>query len=119
MDFNSYQEKAKSTAVFPNLAVVDSGFNGGVVEYIYPALGLVGEAGEVAEKIKKLIRDKGGVTSEEDIQTIRKELGDVLWYVAVLSDSFGLTLQEVAQGNLDKLASRKDRNVLKGSGDDR
>ena len=118
MDFNQYQEKAKETAVFPGLKI-DVNKELETISYVYPALGLVGEAGEVAEKIKKLIRDKGGQVTNEDQQTIRKELGDVLWYIAVLADLFGLTLQDIAQGNIDKLASRKDRNVLNGSGDDR
>ncbi len=109
MDFNDYQKAALKTAIYPN-----QGNN-----FVYPVLGLNGEAGEVAEKAKKIIRDKGGVFDGEDIADIRKELGDVLWYLAVTADEFGLTLGEVAKCNLSKLGSRAERGVLGGSGDDR
>lgn len=81
--------------------------------------GLVGESGEVAEKFKKLIRDKQGRISEEDRQEILKELGDILWYVNTVSSLLGSSLEEVAQKNLDKVLSRKERGVTKGSGDNR
>lgn len=105
---NEYQERALETAFFPE-------------EYriIYPTLGLTGEAGEVADKVKKIIRDKGGVLSEQDATEIAKELGDVLWYIAVLSNKLGFSLQEVAQMNYDKLKSRQQRNKLSGNGDNR
>jgi len=109
MTFEEYQTQSRKTAIYPNL-----GNN-----YIYPVLGLSGESGEVAEKIKKVIRDNGGVVSEEKKQEIKKELGDVLWYVAQISSELGLTMEEVAQGNLDKLASRMERGQLQGSGDNR
>ena len=103
MDLNDYQLKAISTAIYP------TGYR-----VIYPTLGLTGEAGEVAEKVKKTLRD-GGL----NVESLRKELGDVLWYLAALARDLGLTLEEIAQENLKKLQDRKDRGVLKGSGDDR
>ena len=81
--------------------------------------GLVGESGEVAEKFKKLIRDKHGRISEEDRQEILKELGDILWYINTVSSLLGSNLEEVAQKNLNKVLSRKERGVTKGSGDNR
>jgi len=109
MDFNKYQEESKKTAMYPN-----QGNN-----YIYPILGLTGEAGEVAEKIKKIIRDKGGQVSNEDRLELSKELGDVMWYVAQLATEFNLKMSDIAQGNLDKLRSRLERGVLAGNGDNR
>ncbi|PKM91668.1 hypothetical protein CVU82_00455 [Candidatus Falkowbacteria bacterium HGW-Falkowbacteria-1] len=109
MDFKSYQKESKKTALYPN-----AGNN-----FIYPVLGLVGEAGEVAEKIKKIIRDDDGIVTEEKRGEIKKELGDVLWYLAQLSSEFGLELEDVASGNLEKLFSRLERNQIKGSGDNR
>lgn len=85
----------------------------------YPALGLAGEAGEVAEQIKKSIRDDGGEVTEERLAAIAKELGDVMWYVAQLATELGLELDEIAGLNLEKLRSRQLRGVLAGSGDDR
>lgn len=82
-------------------------------------LGLVGEAGEVAEKFKKIIRDRQGMISDDDKKDIAKELGDVLWYISVIADYIELPLGDIATGNLDKLSSRKSRGVQRGSGDDR
>lgn len=87
--------------------------------FVAKVLGLVGEAGEVAEKYKKLIRDKKGEISEEDRQEIVKELGDVLWYISAMADYMKVPLSEVAQKNLDKVFSRKSRGVSRGSGDNR
>lgn len=109
MTFNEYQQESRKTAIYPN-----AGNN-----FIYPALGLCGEAGEVAEKIKKVIRDNSGVMSDDKKMEIKKELGDVLWYVAQLSSELGLTLDDVAWNNLEKLFSRQERNQLKGNGDNR
>ncbi|MCB9820261.1 nucleoside triphosphate pyrophosphohydrolase family protein [Candidatus Nomurabacteria bacterium] len=86
---------------------------------ISQVFGLVGESGEVAEKFKKLIRDKGGQLSDEDKQEILKELGDILWYINSVSNLLGSNLEEVAQKNLDKVLSRKARGVQTGSGDNR
>jgi NTP pyrophosphatase (non-canonical NTP hydrolase) len=109
MDFNEYQKESRKTALYPE---VNNNF-------IYPTLGLAGEAGEVAEKIKKVIRDKNGVIDDETREMIKKELGDVLWYVAQLATELGLSLDDVASGNIEKLFSRMDRGKLKGSGDNR
>ncbi len=86
---------------------------------IYPTLGLAGETGEVCEKVKKVIRDNGGNFDADAVSAIRKELGDVLWYVARLAAELGLDMEDVAAENLNKLASRKERGQLHGSGDDR
>ncbi|MDD3292492.1 MAG: nucleoside triphosphate pyrophosphohydrolase family protein [Candidatus Pacebacteria bacterium] len=109
MTFKEYQEEARKTAIYPNL-----GSN-----FIYPTLGLAGEAGEVAEKIKKVIRDNNGEVSEEKRQELIKELGDVLWYIANLSAELNLSMEDVALKNLEKLKSRQERNELHGSGDNR
>lgn len=85
----------------------------------YPALGLAGEAGEVAEHAKKAIRDDAGVVTEERRRAMAKELGDVLWYVSQLASELGLELEEIARANLEKLLSRQRRGVLSGSGDER
>lgn len=87
--------------------------------YVAKILGLVGEAGEVAEKYKKIIRDRDGVVTKEDAQEMTKELGDVLWYIALLAEYLGVAFEDVAKANLDKLSSRKSRGVQKGSGDNR
>jgi len=109
MDLNAYQQAAGRTALYP-----DRGQNP-----LYPTLGLCGEAGEVADKVKKVLRDDGGVFSTERRQAIALELGDVLWYVAQLAHELGVSLEEIASANLAKLADRADRNVLGGSGDRR
>ena len=109
MDFQHYQERCRATARYP-----DAGANP-----IYPTLGLCGEAGEVADKVKKVLRDRQGNFSPEVIADLQHELGDVLWYVAQLSTELGLELEQIAQANLDKLASRAARNVIGGSGDRR
>lgn len=82
-------------------------------------LGLVGESGEIAEKFKKIIRDKEGVLTPEDKKEIVKELGDILWYVNAVAILLDSSLEEVAKMNLEKVLSRKERGVTKGSGDNR
>lgn len=109
MRFSEYQTLSRATAVYPN-----AGDN-----IVYPALGLCGEAGETAEKVKKAIRDDGGTLTEERREALAAELGDVLWYVAQLATEAGLDLEAIAESNLDKLASRQRRSVLHGSGDTR
>lgn len=109
MNFAEYQEASRIFARYP-----DAGKN-----YIYPTLGLAGEAGEVAEKIKKILRDKSGAVSDEARIEIKKELGDVLWYLTQLSSELGIALDDVADGNLKKLHDRMERGVLSGSGDNR
>tara|TARA_R110002124_G_scaffold274908_1_gene444991 strand:- start:226 stop:555 length:330 start_codon:yes stop_codon:yes gene_type:complete len=103
MNFKEYQRKAVSFAIYPATHKV-----------LYPTLGLCGEAGEVAEKVKKQIRD--GVFHRHEVA---KELGDVLWYLANICNDIGYSLEEVADLNLEKLSSRKKRGALKGSGDNR
>ncbi len=109
MDFKKYQKESRKTALYP----------GAGKNFIYPTLGLSGEAGEVAEKIKKVLRDKGGVVDDQTKEKLEKELGDVLWYVSQISSELGLSLDEVASKNIEKLFSRKDRGVLHGEGDER
>lgn len=108
--FDEYQRRALATALFPDI---------GGERCVYPALGLADEAGEVLGKIKKLYRDRGGEVTEQFREELKKELGDVYWYLAVLADAFGLDSSEVAEANLRKLADRAERGVLHGSGDDR
>lgn len=86
---------------------------------VYPTLGLVNEAGEVAGKIKKIFRDRNGEITEADRQMLKAELGDVLWYLTQICTNLGLTLEEVAEANLDKLFSRQARGVITGDGDKR
>lgn len=109
MDLNSYQSSALKTAVYPSMGA----------NFAYPALGLAGEAGEVADKLKKVIRDNDGVLTDSVRDAVAKEIGDVLWYVAVLAHELDYDLNTIAQNNLDKLASRQERGVLTGSGDNR
>jgi len=109
VDFQHYQSRARDTARYPAV-----GRNP-----IYPTLGLCGEAGEVADKVKKVIRDRDGVFDDALRDDLRLELGDVLWYVAQLCSELDLDLADVARANLDKLASRAARNVIGGSGDRR
>jgi NTP pyrophosphatase (non-canonical NTP hydrolase) len=109
VQLSDYQIQSRVTAVYPG-----AGDN-----LTYPALGLCGEAGECAEKVKKAIRDDGGVLTAERRAALAAELGDVLWYVAQLATEAGLELGEIAEDNLAKLLSRQDRGVLQGSGDAR
>lgn len=88
-------------------------------ELFHRILGLVGETGELAEKLKKWVRDENSQESSLDKQDLEKELGDVLWYIAILADYLELDLEQVASTNLEKLASRKKRGVLNGKGDNR
>ena len=109
MTLNEYQDAARKTAIYPNIGSNPT----------YPVLGLCGETGEIAEKMKKAIRDEGGVISETRRTEMIKEVGDVMWYIASLASELGVTLDEVAQANVAKLASRQNRGVLTGSGDNR
>lgn len=113
MDFNEYQEKAaKYDLARATVDLKDPGF-------VEKVLGLVGEAGETADKIKKLIRDKNGAISNEDKKLVAKELGDTLWYIASISRYLNIPLSEVASHNIDKLESRWQRDKLHGEGDER
>ncbi len=106
MEFNQYLDFVKSMKAYPEKYAI-----------IYPTLGLVGEAGEISEKVKKWLRGDG--TKELDKDALLSELGDPLWYIASLADDLGFTLQDVVDRNVEKLTSRKERGVLKGSGDNR
>jgi NTP pyrophosphatase (non-canonical NTP hydrolase) len=109
MDFEEYQKKSRKTALYPNV-----GNN-----FIYPTLGLSGEAGEVAEKIKKVIRDKNGIIDKETKEELKKELGDVLWYVSQIASELNLSLEDIAESNIEKLYSRMERGKINGDGDNR
>lgn len=109
MNFNEYQKLSRKTAIYPS-----AGSN-----WTYPVLGLSGEAGEVAEKFKKIIRDSNGIVTEEHKASIQKELGDVLWYVAQIASELDLDLDAIAAKNIEKLYSRLERGVIQGSGDNR
>jgi NTP pyrophosphatase (non-canonical NTP hydrolase) len=109
MNFNDYQKKSRKTAGYPVIGHA----------IIYPTLGLVNEAGEVAGKIKKIFRDKDGEISAETVSALKAELGDVLWYLTQLSTELGLSLDEVAEYNLEKLYGRLARGTIRGDGDER
>jgi len=115
MRLNEYQKRAQAT----NKGTYCTSALGHDMPWVYSALALNEEAGEVAGKIKKVWRDNDGVMTVEKLDAILLELGDVLWYLANLSQDLGLTLEEVAQANLDKLSSRKARGVIGGEGDNR
>ena len=103
-----YQKKACETAIFPKNKAME-----------YLTLGLTGEAGEIANKVKKIYRDHDGVLTDEYKQILSDELGDCLWYVAAIASELGVTLGKVAMDNVNKLADRKIRNQLGGDGDNR
>lgn len=108
MKLNEYQSLANETATYPKER-----------KLIYPILGLNGEAGEVAEKLKKILRDQDGEVTDENKAAIILELGDVLWYVAATCMDLGVSLEDVAYSNINKIRSRVLRGVLGGSGDNR
>ena len=108
MNMQDYQTQASKTAIYPDCEIV-----------VYPALGLVSEAGEVAGKVKKVLRDNNGSFDPVQREKIAEEVGDVLWYVALLATDLGFGLEDIAQRNLDKLNSRMARGVISGSGDHR
>ena len=109
MDFNDYQTKSRKTAGYPSIGH----------SVIYPTLGLVNEAGEVAGKIKKVFRDKDGQISTETREALKAELGDVLWYVAQVATELDLSLDEIAEYNIAKLYDRLERGKIRGDGDNR
>jgi NTP pyrophosphatase (non-canonical NTP hydrolase) len=108
VELSEYQRRSRRTAQYPREAWLT-----------YPALGLAGEAGEIAEHVKRIIRDDAGVISDRRRAALAAELGDVLWYVAGLASELGLDLDQIADANLEKLLSRQRRGVLSGSGDER
>ena len=115
-DLDMYQKSAKATAIYPRDYSI-----------VYPAIGLAGEAGEVANKVKKLLRDNPDMSTDSHLpilpddvkKNIGDEIGDVLWYCAVLADDLGQSLSEIANRNLEKLANRQKLGKLHGSGDKR
>ena len=107
-DFDMYQKVALTTAIYPREQAI-----------IYPTLGLTGEAGEVANKVKKIIRDGSDSKDEKLVSEIKAEIGDCLWYIAVLASDFDIKLSDIANTNLIKLENRKENNTIRGSGDKR
>ena len=112
---NEYQNFCLTTALYREKLPVSIITAQDLLAKVYPALGLVGEAGEIANKIKKTIRD-GTPLDKKDLT---KELGDVLWYVATLADEYEITLQDIIDANVKKLSARKDKGTIRGSGDNR
>ncbi len=110
LTFDEYQKVARKTAVYSGDEMLD---------LCHWALGVVGEGGEIAEKVKRLIRDHNATITDDQKKEIAKEIGDVLWYLAALADSLGYSLDELAQMNVEKLRSRLERGVVSGSGDNR
>lgn len=110
MDFNNYQFRAAKTAIYPK-----EGLQG----LLYTSLGLVSEAGEVAGKVKKILRDDQSVISPDRHEQLVDEIGDVLWYCAMFADELGITLGYAAMRNIDKLEDRMNRGKIQGSGDNR
>jgi len=113
MTFDEYQKIALTTA-HTDPKYVDT-----LMDKTIWAMGVAGEAGEVVEKWKKIVAYKEGKISPEDLEGLKKELGDVVWYIAVMAESLGLSFEEVIQHNVKKLADRKQRGVIKGQGDNR
>lgn len=109
MTFEEYQKLSRKTAVYPIVGE----------KFVYPALGLAGESGEVVEKIKKIVRNDKGKVTDEARSEIFKELGDVLWYISQLATELDLSLEEIATTNIKKLADRQQRGVLHSQGDNR
>lgn len=112
MTFDEYQKQALTTAY-------TSEKNKELMAQTIWAMGIVGEAGEVIEKWKKIVAYKDGEITKEDLDELAKELGDVVWYIAVMADSLGLSFDDIMQRNVDKLKSRKARGAIKGKGDNR
>jgi len=109
MTFDEYQQASTGTAQYSDF----------IPPWIYLALGLAGESGEVVDKLKKVARNHNGVFTDEAVQEIKKELGDVLWYVSQLCEQLGLSMNDVAETNRAKLEDRKARGVIKSRGDNR
>ncbi len=113
MLIDDYQTEAAKTAIYPGSN------NGHMAAINYCTLGLVGEAGELANKLKKVMRDYNGVMHDDLKVSLADELGDVLWYVSQLAKELGFNLDHIAMMNLGKLCARKEKGTLRGSGDDR
>lgn len=140
MDFKEYQEQAKKTAIYPDFREMIVGRVSEIDAYTanpkatreihdkvdqicinpyYPALGLAGEVGEFCNKLKKVMRDNKGEITDEFLDFAKGEIGDILWYVAAVCSELSLDMNQIATDNINKLSSRKERGVLKGSGDNR
>lgn len=113
MTFDDYQKQALTTAY------TDPKHKDTLMDKTIWVMGIAGEAGEVVEKWKKIVAYKGGEVTGEDLKLFKKELGDVVWYIAVLADSLGLSFDEIMRLNLEKLKDRKKRDVIRGAGDNR
>jgi NTP pyrophosphatase (non-canonical NTP hydrolase) len=109
MNFSEYQTRSRATAQYPSIGH----------PVIYPVLGLANEAGEVAGKVKKIFRDKGGIIGETEREALKAELGDVLWYISQVCTELEIPLDEVAEANLAKLLDRQQRGKIEGDGDNR
>ena len=109
MNFSDYQTRSRATAQYPSIGH----------PVIYPVLGLANEAGEVAGKVKKIFRDKGGAIGDAEREALKAELGDVLWYIAQVCTELGLSLDDAAESNLAKLLDRQQRGKIRGDGDNR
>jgi NTP pyrophosphatase (non-canonical NTP hydrolase) len=109
MDFSDYQKRSRATAQYPTIGH----------PVVYPTLGLANEAGEVAGKIKKVFRDKGGEITTETREALASELGDVLWYIAQVCTELNISLDDVAEANIAKLLDRQQRGKIRGDGDNR
>lgn len=109
MNFQEYQEESRKTAIYPSVGK----------NFVYPVLGIAGESGEVADKMKKILREKNGIVDEAGKQEIIKELGDLLWYMAQLASELGISFDEIAEKNIIKTQSRMERGALLGNGDNR
>ena len=110
MNFDEYQAMTRKTAIYPK---------DGLTPILYTSLGLASEAGEVAGKVKRIIRDDESFPTDSRRDEIKAEIGDVLWYCARLADEIGISLSDVAHGNIEKLLDRLDRDAIKGAGDQR
>lgn len=115
MNFNEYQKEAIKTAIYPKMKTHDDV----TTAWLYPLLGLGGEVGEIEEKFKKILRDKGGVINKQDRDEILKEIGDAMWYLATLCTELGVDFNTVAKINIKKLKDRRKRNKIHGKGDNR
>ena len=126
INFDTYQAEATKTAVYPKIVVIEADGTQNDADYVYPAMGLGNEGGEVLGKLKKIVRDHQGRYKDEDGQIydmaqelVAAELGDVLWYLSEIASVFDVKLSKIAEKNLEKLESRKARGKLQGSGDNR
>ena len=111
LTFEKYAQVAQSTAIYPQQGTIQG--------MLYSVLGLTGEAGEVANKVKKILRDDNGELTETRKEQIKLEIGGTLWYIAACCKELGTSMEDVARANLTELLSRKERNVIKGDGDTR